>query len=228
MSYCPKCGASIQEGAAFCNQCGSAVQCGVAPQYGAAPEFAANPYQVGSDAQAVGFDIADDAPEVPNPFRAFVICMKKYADAKGRAGRAEYFGYILVYTLLAYAVGVIIGLVCEVAKVNSIYAMQVGSLIGLAIGLCFVVPAWCLLIRRLHDLGISGWFSIVNLVSTSSSVLQLLLIWRMIDRIETLELIYRINSILGIVSIILTLVFISVPGSRRPNKYGLPPQRRAK
>ena len=228
MSFCPKCGAQNVEGAAFCAQCGTPIQGGAAPQFDAETNSAANPFQVGSQTQTVGYDITGEAPEVPNPFRAFVICMKKYADAKGRAGRAEYFGYILVYTLLVYAVGVIIGLICEVAKVNSIYAMQVGSLIGLAIGLCFVVPAWCLLIRRLHDPGISGWFSIVNLVSTSSSVLQLLLIWRMIDRIETLELIYRINSILGIVSIILTLVLICVPGQRRPNKYGLPPQRRAK
>ena len=222
MGYCPKCGALTAEGAAFCSQCGTPVQGGAAP----------NPFQVGSETQTVGYDIADitdvagEAPEVPNPFRAFAICMKKYCDAKGRAGRAEYFGYVLVYALIIYAAGFLWGWCCDAMNLDAIMTMRLGGLVGLAIGLGCMLPAWSLLIRRFHDLGVSGWFSVIQIISILSSIYGVLALYG-IGFVFFVRY-AQIFRFVEIVMAIFSLVLICVPGQRRPNKYGLPPQRRAK
>ena len=200
MSYCAFCGAANQEDAAFCSQCGAELQ-GAVPQsaneYGTST--AANPFQVGADSRTVGnYDLTGEAPEVPNPIRAVAICLKKYASTKGRAGRAEIWGFwlftgfvgVLLATLMSFASATPNRGEFEILT-NAELALL---LIGLAFGLLTLLPHCCVFIRRLHDLGMSGWF-----------LLLLMIPW-----------------LGGLIALVISLT----PGQPYPNEYGLPPQRK--
>lgn len=87
-----------------------------------------------------------------NPFSAIVNMFKHYADVKGRATRKEYWmsalGYILFFILFQTS------------------AIMIGS--TLLVGLCLlfqlasIVPMISLQVRRLHDIGKSGWFILIG------------------------------------------------------------------
>lgn len=85
-------------------------------------------------------------------FNWFLDAVKnKYADFNGRARRQEYWMYILVYIILAIVAGII----------DSIIGIQiVGSILGLAL----LVPSLAVGVRRLHDIGKSGWFLAISLI----------------------------------------------------------------
>lgn len=90
---------------------------------------------------------------------AISTCFKKYATFEGRASRSEFWFFYLFY-LIIYLVGLVIGAV-------------VGSSILIYL---FIVPLWlpqlAVGVRRMHDVGRSGWFILVpiyNLILSVSS-----------------------------------------------------------
>ncbi|MBR3938832.1 MAG: DUF805 domain-containing protein [Bacteroidales bacterium] len=77
----------------------------------------------------------------------FIKCFKQYADFKGRARRKEYW----MFALINWLIGVVMGLL-GLAILSWIYS--IAALIpGLAVG-----------VRRLHDIGKSGWWLLIALV----------------------------------------------------------------
>ncbi len=78
----------------------------------------------------------------------FMTVLKKYAVFTGRARRREYWMYILFYAIIVVALTVIGGL---------IHFPLIVSLFELAV----LVPTIAVGIRRMHDVGKSGWFSII-------------------------------------------------------------------
>jgi uncharacterized membrane protein YhaH (DUF805 family) len=79
---------------------------------------------------------------------AVSVCFKKYATFSGRASRSEFWFFYLFYIII-YIVGSIAG----VAVDSSMLAYL------------FIVPIWlpqlAVGIRRMHDVGRSGWFILV-------------------------------------------------------------------
>ena len=100
-----------------------------------------------------------------NPIAYFKKCMTLYADGKGRAGVAEYWSFALVTGLLQ-----LIALVFIFADPGIRGAGEPGALflIGivyyLVVALGLFVPAITVGVRRLHDLGMSGWLYLLVLV----------------------------------------------------------------
>lgn len=84
----------------------------------------------------------------------YIEAWKKYAVFGGRAGRQEFWYFvlfhILVYMLLSIIAGVLGG------KIG-------GSLLGLYT-LAVTIPGWAATVRRLHDTNRSGWWILVSLV----------------------------------------------------------------
>lgn len=78
--------------------------------------------------------------------QAVKTCLSKYADFKGRAGRPEFWWFVL----LQVAVSFVLGMVSQ-------------SLQGLA-ALGLLLPAIAVGTRRLHDIGKSGWLQLVGLI----------------------------------------------------------------
>lgn len=89
----------------------------------------------------------------------FVKTLKShYADFKGRATRAQYWYYILFSLIISFILAFIDGIL----GINFF-----GSIFALAT----LVPSVCLGIRRLHDLGKSGWWLLISLIPFGAFVL---------------------------------------------------------
>ena len=82
----------------------------------------------------------------------FLLCVQnKYADFNGRARRKEYWMYVLVYIILNCIVGFIGGL------------LGLPFLTGIFC-LALLAPSLAVGVRRLHDVGKSGWWLLIGLV----------------------------------------------------------------
>ena len=97
---------------------------------------------------------------------AISICLKqKYSTISGRASRAEYWWFTL-FTYLVYIVIYTLSVVVMFYLHRGSGAQMFGALlvIGLMsiISILLVVPSICVGIRRLHDIGRSGWWILLS------------------------------------------------------------------
>jgi uncharacterized membrane protein YhaH (DUF805 family) len=81
------------------------------------------------------------------------VLKNKYADFNGRARRSEYWYYVLFNMLCIVAV-VVVGT----------FLGTIGSIISVLAYLAILVPSIAVLVRRLHDVGKSGWFYFVAFI----------------------------------------------------------------
>jgi uncharacterized membrane protein YhaH (DUF805 family) len=95
--------------------------------------------------------------------------LEKYADFTGRAPRAEYWWYVL-----AVIIGEIIAMIIDsVLGTGGVIAMY-GWVWTLFI-LATLIPSLAVSVRRLHDLGRSGWWLLVGLIPIVGAII--LLVW---------------------------------------------------
>nr|WP_245161641.1 DUF805 domain-containing protein [Brevundimonas alba] len=102
----------------------------------------------------------------------------RYADARGRASRKEYWSFILISWILVLApIG--LGRAADFAVSRSFDAPGLPSDIGLVIGgvifLGLFLPSVCVLIRRFHDTGRSGWAALFGLLPYVGAVVVVLI-----------------------------------------------------
>jgi len=84
---------------------------------------------------------------------AVKTCFAKYADFSGRASRSEYWWFFLAYFILAIVSGVI------------------HDYLYLIVVLAFLVPLISAGVRRLHDIGKTGWLLLIGLIPLVGLVL---------------------------------------------------------
>jgi uncharacterized membrane protein YhaH (DUF805 family) len=90
------------------------------------------------------------------------ILTNKYADFNGRARRKEYWMWTLYYTivlLFAMVLDNVLGLNFELLGQNLGYGW-----LYVTIGITHLVPGLGIVVRRLHDVGKSGWFYLIILI----------------------------------------------------------------
>ena len=90
------------------------------------------------------------------------ILTKKYADFKGRARRKEYWMWTLYYTLIllfAMVLDNVLGLNFELLGQDLGYGW-----LYVTIGITHLIPGLGIVVRRLHDVGKSGWFYLIILI----------------------------------------------------------------
>jgi len=90
------------------------------------------------------------------------ILTNKYADFKGRARRKEYWMWTLYYTvilLFAMVLDSALGLNFELLGQNLGYGW-----LYVTIGITHLIPGLGIVVRRLHDVGKSGWFYLIILI----------------------------------------------------------------
>lgn len=85
-----------------------------------------------------------------NGFDYFVKVLKNYVNFEGRARRSEYW----YYTLFTFLISIVLTFVDA----------AIGSTVGI-IGLCFslgtLLPSIAVGVRRMHDVGKSGWYLLI-------------------------------------------------------------------
>lgn len=95
----------------------------------------------------------------PSLWDYFSICVgEKYACFKGRARRKEYWGYGLFYVLIKIILSIFVILIG-----GSVEALNVADWI---VTLILFLPTLGVLVRRLHDVNLSGWWVLTLIVPT--------------------------------------------------------------
>lgn len=89
---------------------------------------------------------------------------ENYCNFSGRASRSQFWWW----TLFTAIVGLVIGIVFS----SSQTAINIVSLI---VELVFLLPSLGLAVRRLHDIGKSGWFLFLGLIPLVGAII--LLVW---------------------------------------------------
>ncbi len=85
-----------------------------------------------------------------NAFDYFVKVLKNYVNFDGRARRSEYWYYTLILTLISI--------------VLTFVDLSIGSdegILGTIFSLGTILPSIAVGVRRMHDVGKSGWFILI-------------------------------------------------------------------
>ena len=80
------------------------------------------------------------------------VVLENYANFEGRARRAEYWWFFLGHFIIAVVFGFICGLI-EMPMLANVYTLAV------------LVPIIAVTIRRMHDVGKSGWYCLIPIYS---------------------------------------------------------------
>jgi uncharacterized membrane protein YhaH (DUF805 family) len=90
---------------------------------------------------------ASMAPSAPSGFIESVKAgLSSYATFSGRAARAEYWWFFLFWIIVLGVTGLI------------------NETFGVLAVLALLLPSLAMSVRRLHDIGKSGWFYLINLI----------------------------------------------------------------
>ncbi|RMG81248.1 MAG: DUF805 domain-containing protein [Bacteroidetes bacterium] len=84
----------------------------------------------------------------------YLDVLKKYADFDGRARRAEYWYFVLFNFIVSSVLGFMDGMMGTVTASGT-------GMISLLYTLAVLVPSIAVAVRRMHDVGKSGWFALI-------------------------------------------------------------------
>lgn len=104
---------------------------------------------------------------------SMLLPLQRYAQFSGRAGRREYWMFVL-FTFLCNLTLYIISAVG--ASMDSSVIATIGALGSGLFALATLVPSLAVAVRRLHDTDRSGWFVLVAMVPIIGLVLVYFLI----------------------------------------------------
>lgn len=88
----------------------------------------------------------------------YLSVLKKYAEFSGRSQRAEYWYFVLFNIIIVFVLGFIDGIIGTFDPVSG-YGL-ISGLYTLAV----LIPAIAVGVRRLHDVGKSGWMLLIGLI----------------------------------------------------------------
>ncbi|UYZ64188.1 DUF805 domain-containing protein [Hymenobacter weizhouensis] len=77
------------------------------------------------------------------------VIKDKYATFSGRARRAEYWYFTLFHVIISFVLGFIDGILFQRQVISALY------------GLAVIIPGIAVAVRRMHDVGKSGWFILI-------------------------------------------------------------------
>lgn len=96
----------------------------------------------------------------------YLKCLKQYADFSGRARRKEYWMFVLFNTIFAIVATIIDKIVGTERVFYRLY------------GLAVFIPGLAVTVRRLHDVGKSGWMYFIGLIIPVGTIWVFILLMR--------------------------------------------------
>ena len=98
-------------------------------------------------------------------FKKFYLCVfQNYFNFKGRAGLAEYWYFVLFNFIICVILGIIDNIVGAKSIIVYVYSLAV------------LIPSLGLTVRRLHDIGKSGWMILVSLIPLVGAIWLIVLL----------------------------------------------------
>lgn len=113
--------------------------------------------------------------------RIYLQPYKKYGQIAGRASRREYWSFYLFQILVMAPLGILLIALGAMGPQTANSSSMTGVLVVVAcvfglFTLATMVPSWTCMIRRLHDRGMSGWFSLLALVPYVGGIIMMVLL----------------------------------------------------
>ncbi len=107
----------------------------------------------------------------------YLKVLRKYADFSGRARRKEYWMFVLFNMIFMIAAMLLDKLLGTTFKMDTGYGTQAlpYGYLYLLYGLAVLVPSLAVGVRRLHDLGKSGWMLLISLIPLIGAIWLLVL-----------------------------------------------------
>ncbi len=99
----------------------------------------------------------------------YLSVLKKYAVFSGRSQRAEYWYFVLFHIIIVFVLGFIDGIIGTNDPVSGY------GLISVLYVLAVLIPVIAAGVRRLHDVGKSGWMLLVGLIPLIGAIWLLVL-----------------------------------------------------
>jgi len=99
----------------------------------------------------------------------YLMVWKKSADFSGRSRRKEYWMFFFFNNLIAFML-FIPGLILRHSWIGTI-----GFVLYIIYLLAIVVPSLAVSVRRLHDIGISGWLFLIILIPVVGPLILLVM-----------------------------------------------------
>jgi uncharacterized membrane protein YhaH (DUF805 family) len=109
----------------------------------------------------------------------FLLALKRYGEFNGRSRRKEYWMFILYYYIFAIIAGCLDWIFDSGMDGGGYY----GPITGLYM-LAMLIPFLAITVRRLHDIGKSGWMILVALIPIIGEIWLLILLIRNGDFLE--------------------------------------------
>ena len=95
----------------------------------------------------------------------YLLVLKKYAVFSGRSQRAEYWYFVLFNLIISIILGIISAVVSDDF-----------SILGLLYSLAVLIPGIAVGVRRLHDIGKSGWMLLIALIPLIGTIWLIVLL----------------------------------------------------
>ncbi|WEJ87425.1 MAG: DUF805 domain-containing protein [Klebsiella huaxiensis] len=95
------------------------------------------------------------------------VMFENYFNMKGRASRREFWMYTLIVFVITLVIDFIVAMVFH--RYSSTYFLVKG-----AFSLIFLCPSVCVIVRRFHDIGKSGWWAFILLIPLIGSIILLI------------------------------------------------------
>ena len=90
--------------------------------------------------------------------------LSKYATFGGRASRAEFWRWVVVFVLLTIVSRIIDGALFGSSIQDAFYVHDAHQPVTSILILALLLPNIALAVRRLHDIGRSGWWLLLMLI----------------------------------------------------------------
>lgn len=107
----------------------------------------------------------------------YIKALKNYAVFPGRARRSEYWYFVLFNFLFAMAAAILDNVLHLTISIVPEYPGFYGY-IYLAYALFAFLPGFAVLVRRLHDIGKSGWFFFIVFIPIAGAIWLLVLLFK--------------------------------------------------
>lgn len=149
------------------------------------------------------------------PHEWIIAPLKKYATFKGRAGKPEYWWFFLFYTIVS-------GLLAFAEEIAGLPDPSVLFLASNLFLLALFLPWVAVYVRRLHDIGLSGYWLLLWPLSYFLLVGIIIMFVFFSDEVTNWPLVYASLALL----ILVNLAFTVLPAWKsdpEENRYGPPP-----
>lgn len=114
----------------------------------------------------------------------YMKSLRQYVDFEGRARRTEYWCFVLVNILITTLI-----------TLMELFFLQGAGMFSGLYSLFILLPTWALEVRRLHDVGKSGWWLLLVFI-----------------------------PIINLIGVIWLLILCLTPGEEGTNQYGRDPK----